>query len=35
VIFKGLPLKLSTKQHAQKWLEEIGDVLEMDWYNDN
>jgi hypothetical protein len=35
VLVKGLPLKLSTTQHIQKCLNEVGDILEVDWYNDN
>jgi hypothetical protein len=35
VLVKGLPLKLSTIQHVQKCIKKVGDVLEVDWYNDN
>jgi hypothetical protein len=35
VLVKGLPLKLSTTQHIQKYLDEVGDILEVNWYNDN
>jgi hypothetical protein len=35
VLIKGFLLKLSTVQHVQKCIEEVGDALEVDWYIDN